>query len=159
MHKNTRRRVSHASGYIGLGMLKAASAELAAIAIEDHFEPEVLGARVDLSMEAKDWNQVVIVARALSARAPENERGWIAWAYALRELQQVEAAKAVLLQAEPLCGATSAVLHYNLACYYCLLGDLVTARHYLAHACTLHPDFERQAADDPDLHALKNELV
>jgi hypothetical protein len=45
---------------------------------------------------------VLKVARPLCEVSPENEGVWIAWASALRKLQRVKEAGAVLLKAEPL---------------------------------------------------------
>lgn len=83
------------------------------------------------------------------------ENSWIGWAYALRELEQVEEAREVLLKAEIRHGKASAVLHYNLACYDSLLGELASARARLATACRMDGRFKQAAKDDPDLRALR----
>jgi hypothetical protein len=90
--------------------------------------------------------------------APGEERGWIAWAFALRELGRVAEAKGVLLRAEPLHGTRSAVLHYNLGCYHCLLGETAEARGRLATAFRMHPPFRDEALEVPDLEAMWDEL-
>jgi tetratricopeptide (TPR) repeat protein len=151
MHKDTPRRLRYATGYIELNLLNDASDELEAIAFEDRLAPPVLAVRIELHLAAEQWETVVGVGRELAHRAPENERGWICWAYALRALQRVEAARDVLLEAEPLHGKASATLHYSLGCYYCLLGQLDTAIECLKRAFELHPEFKHAAVDDPDL--------
>ena len=83
-----------------------------------------------------------------------SESGWIGWAYALRELNRVEEARAVLLDAEKYHGTNSAVLHYNLACYDALLGALKNARARLEKACRMDAQFKITAREDPDLVAL-----
>ena len=150
----TSRRVQYALGYLELGMLNEASEELEAVAFDDRFRPDVLAARIELGMTAKHWAVVVGLGQELTARAPELERGWIGWAYALRELGRVAEAKEVLLKAEPRHGAESATLHYNLACYHCLLGEREVARMRLTRACGMHPEFKESALEDPDLKAL-----
>ena len=151
MNKDTPRHLRYASGYLELGMVDEASAELERIAFGDQLQLPVLAVRIELHMTAKHWDSVVGLGRTLTQQTPENERGWICWAYALREQQQIAEAKAVLLKAEPLHGGTSAVLHYNLACYDCLLGDLSEAKRRLATACRMEKSFEAAALDDPDL--------
>jgi Flp pilus assembly protein TadD len=101
---------------------------------------------------------VVGLAGELARQAPGQERAWICWAYALRELQRTAEARDVLLQAEPQHGAKCAVLHYNLGCYYCLLGDRATARKRLKRAFALEPEFKRHALEDRDLEAMWDEL-
>jgi tetratricopeptide (TPR) repeat protein len=151
----TKRRVQYALGYLGLGMVSEAGAELEGIAAEEQARPVVRSLRVDVHMAAKQWRKVVIVAGDLAREHPEVENAWIGWAYALRELGRIEEARAVLRQAEPRFGESSAVLHYNLACYDSLLGELESARARLATACRMDEHFKEAALDDPDLVALR----
>ena len=155
---STVRRIEYASGFIELGLLNEASEEIEAIEGEDRLSAEVMAVRSDLYMAAKDWDLVIAVARELARLTPKNDRGWIHWAYALRELGRVAEAKGVLLQAEPL-HAKCAVLHYNMACYECLLGDIPEARRRLAVACKLGEDWKTAALDDPDLKAMWEDVV
>lgn len=156
--KSTLRRLKHASGYLGLGMLNEAADELETIEGDDRLSADVMRLRVDLYMQAKQWDLLSAVARELARLSPEDETGWINWAYALRELNRVEEAKAVLLQAEPIHGPKSGVLHYNLACYHCLLGDLVEAKRRLSIACRADNQWKRAALDDPDLKAMWDDI-
>jgi hypothetical protein len=66
----------------------------------------------------------------------------------------VKEAQDVLLKAEPLHGKKNSVLHYNLACYACLLGDMKEARQRLEIACKMDDKFKASALDDEDLRAL-----
>ena len=152
---STRRRVSHAHGYLGLGMFKEAALELSIIAKDDQLLPEVQSARLDLHMETKQWHKVVKVGRNLAHTHPEIEHAWIGWAYALRELDRIAEARAVLLEAEPRHGKNSAVLHYNLACYASLLGEMSEAQARLTVACRMDEQFDAHAAVDPDLQKLR----
>jgi len=149
-----RRRVEYGRGYLELGLLKEAEAELDAIPENEQSDLNVLEVRVDLHMELKHWVRVIGTAQLVCTQRPTNERAWIAWAYALRELQRIEEAKAVLLRAEALHGAKCGVLHYNLACYYCLLGDLKEAERRLKRACILDQSWREAALQDLDLKAL-----
>lgn len=151
---STRRRVRYARGYLGLDMLREARAELEAIPRSGQAHPEVLAVRVDFHMAAREWETVIEVARRLAERYPENEHAWIGWAYALREVNRIEEARSVLLEAEAHHGGTSAVLHYNLACYDALLGALKSARARFAKACRMEKRFKEEGRRDPDLRAL-----
>lgn len=150
-----RRRVRHACGYIGLAMFAEAGAELRAVRKQERTRPEVRSVRVDLHLAAREWRRVVAVARPLARAHPDCENAWIGWAFALRELQRVRQARAVLLEAEQQHGLGAAILHYNLACYESLLGDLPAARQRLAMACRLERRFKIEAENDPDLEALR----
>ena len=155
----TGRRLQFARGYIGLGMLDEAARELDAILAVDRPKPEVTSVWVDLHMEAKRWVQLERVGRTFARSQPQEDKGWISWAYALRELNRIEEAKAVLLEAEPLHGRTCGVLHYNLACYACLLGDRTEAKRRLAMACKMNREWKTAALDDPDLAAMRDDLT
>lgn len=155
----TDRRIRHAAGYLALGMVQAATEELALIPSEQSSRPEVVSARIDLHMAKKEWEQVVTLGVDLARRFPKRESGWISWAFALRELNRIEEAKAVLLEAEPAHGRTCGVLHYNLACYHCLLGDRAEARRRLTIARRMDDEWKRTALGDPDLRAMHAEIA
>jgi predicted Zn-dependent protease len=154
----TNKRLDYAAGFIGLGMLDEASDELEAIAFTDRFFPEVLLARIELYMKANQWDMVVNLARALIKQRPEEERPWIALAYALRRQKQIAEAREILLTAEPLHGKTSSILHYDLACYSSLLGDQDTAKERLNQACKMDKNWKEAALNDHDLKSLWDEI-
>ena len=152
------RRLEYARGYIELGMVNEATNELAAIDSNARSSIEVLRVQVDLYMESKQWDRVVSVAKPVCEAMPQDPSAWIAWAYALRELQQVKEAQDVLLRAEPLHSTTCAVLHYNLACYACLLGNIQEARRRLTSACKMGEEWKAAALEDEDLRALWGDI-
>jgi hypothetical protein len=98
---STRRRVEYASGYLELGLTAAAAEELAAIDRAEEDRPEVLRVRTEYLMQAREWVRLVKVATDMAGRLPDEEAGWIAWAYALRELNRIGEARSVLLTARP----------------------------------------------------------
>lgn len=150
-----RRRIEYGRGYLELGLLEDAQAELNEIPENEQSDLDLLELRVDLHMELKHWERVVSTAQLVCEQRPRQERPWIAWAYALRELQRIEEAKTVLLRGEEHHGAKCGVLHYNLACYYCLLGELTEADRRLKRACILDRSWREVALEDPDLKALR----
>jgi Flp pilus assembly protein TadD len=154
----TRRRLEYASGYMALGMHKDAADELGMIEGEATASTEVLRLWATLHHQTEQWKPLVKVAEALAGAEPDEEQGWISWAFALRELDRVKEAEEVLLKAEVLHGKSSAVLHYNLACYACLLGDSVDAKRRLATAVAMDAEFKISALEDPDLEAMRDDL-
>ena len=146
--------LNYAEAYLVLGLVTEAREEVRrAEAVAGRTLP-VLQARLEVSFAANAWDEVLIAAPDVLALAADNERATIAWAYAARELQQVELAREILQRAERWLGATCALLHYNLACYECLLGEVESARRRLAHAVAMDARLADGARDDPDLHAL-----
>ncbi len=152
----TARRLSYASGYLGLGLYKEAAGELKAIKGEERKTADFLAVQSELLLVTKQWEPLVAVAEEHVLRQCAEPTAWINWAYALRELERVEEAKGVLLQAESI-HPNEGVLHYNLACYYCLLGELKEAKRRLAKACRLDQSWKEAAESDPDLRRLRED--
>jgi Flp pilus assembly protein TadD len=152
----TRKHLDYALGYIELNLLSEARDELALIKPEDRQTPAVLGIQIELAMARSTWTRVITLAAQVTAAVPALERPWIAWAYALREKQRITDAREVLLRGERAIADPSPLVDYNLACYYCLLGDLPEARRRLKRACAREPEWKTEATADPDLAALNN---
>jgi tetratricopeptide (TPR) repeat protein len=152
---STRRHLQYASGHIELGMFKEAVAELAAINPSDQILPAVISVHIDLHMHAKQWNQVITFSQELVRVTPEDDKGWISHAFALRELERIEEAQIVLLEAESHLKTKCGILHYNLACYACLLGNKPEAKRRLLTAFKLDKAWKQSALEDPDLKAMR----
>jgi hypothetical protein len=155
---STRRRIEYCHGYLLLGLHAEAAAEIEGIASADRSAPEVVEAEMTLRYGTEEWEELANLSRSFTKNHPEREQGWISLACALRRLDGVAPAKALLLQADPRFGRTSATLNYNLACYYCLSGELFEARGRLARAFVLSNAFRAEARRDPDLRQLWGEI-
>jgi tetratricopeptide (TPR) repeat protein len=154
MMVRTHRHLEYARGYLELGLINEAAEEIEAISGDDRLSFDVLRFRVDLYFAAKQWDMVAAVAKPVCAATEADDQAWIAWAFALRELGQIKEARDVLLKAEPRYGKSCSNLHYNLACYYSLLGDISQARRRLEVACGMDKHWQAPAVDDPDLKAM-----
>lgn len=151
------RRVEYASGFLALGMTAQAAEELGALAPADRQRREVLAAWCTLYSEIQDWPKMAETGEKLARADPDQDQGWISWAFALREMQQIGEARDVLLAAEPLhpnCGT----LHYNLACYHCLLGNMPEAERRLRRALALDRSWKKAALGDSDLTAMRERI-
>ena len=155
----TCKHLDYALGYIGLNLFAEAADELNRIAAVDRATPPVITVRLELAMAEEHWDDVIALAPRLVQAAPSNERFWIAWAYALREQQKINEARDVLLRGVAIISAPSVLVDYNLACYFCLLGDLAEARRRLSLVFTREPAWKQEARHDPDLAALHGTSV
>lgn len=155
----TARRVQYAIGYAQLGLFAEARAELEAVTPEDRGRQDVVAARIELHREAGEWSEVADYARQLLAADANDLGAWISLGCAMRRLENVAAAKDLLLLAEARLGDGHAIVHYNLACYHCLLGEMTEARRRLAEACRRDKEFKKVAREDPDLLAMREELA
>jgi hypothetical protein len=152
---SARKHIDYALGFISLGLGTAAREELACLSPAELSHKSTLPARLEIAMLEECWEEVPLLAHQATELEATQERPWIAWAYALRELQQVAAAREVLLRGERAIPEPSPLVGYNLACYFCLLGDLPEALRRLKVVFAREPAWKAEAANDPDLAALR----
>ena len=121
-----------AVGWLELGNLAEARAELAQISPAQQEHPDVLEVRWLVSAEQKHWEEGLQIAQALLRCAPKRSSGWLHQAYALRRVPDggVQKAWEALLPAsdkfpkEP-------TIPFNLCCYACQMRQLDAARDLL----------------------------
>ena len=146
--------LSHTRGYLELGMLEEAAAELAQLPPAELDHDEVLALRLILLREQSCWPEVRVIAGELVRRRPGNAEFWITHAYATRRAHSLAEAEAILREAV-LAHPRDPTIQFNLGCYACQRGDLAEARLRVDAAIALEPGFRAAAATDPDLAALR----
>jgi tetratricopeptide (TPR) repeat protein len=143
-------RLRYAAGYLALKLQAEARAELEAIAPADHDTLPVISLHAHCCSEAEDWAGAAALGERLTGLDPGDAGHWIQWAYAVRRLSGIPAARAILLTALGLHPQES-IIHFNLACYEAQLGNLPAAKSHLRNACSLHADCREMALADTDL--------
>ena len=153
--------LSAAIGWLELGNIAEAHAELAQIEVEWRQHPDVLEVRWVLCAEEKQWQEGLEIARALLHLAPERSTGWLHQSYALRRVPDGSVKKAwdALLPAFDKFPKESTI-SYNLSCYACQMRQLDAARTWLKRALVIgdHEKIKRMALEDPDLEPLWEEI-
>jgi Tfp pilus assembly protein PilF len=147
------RRLDSAVGYLQLGMVSDAHAEIDALPEELTDSADVLSLRACVYLEAGAWEALREVAGLLAAACPGESQHWIWLGHATRRCQSLAAARRILKDALVL-HRDEAAIHFNLACYAAQAGDLTAAREHLVDAIRLHPEVPRMALKDPDLEPL-----
>lgn len=145
--------VTAAQGYFELGMLAEAEAQLDRVDAAARNLPEVLVVRLGIYQETKRWTAMQAVAKLLVALDPADPQWVITWAYATRRAESIDLARIILVEAldkHPL----EPIIHYNLACYDCRLGDLPAAKKFIEAALRLSPNIKAMALEDEDLKPL-----
>ena len=146
-------RITAAEGYIELGMPLEANEELEQIDADQRSHTEVLALRVKIYSALKKWELMQTVAKRLALIDPENVQWTVSWAYATRRADSIEAARIILVNAIERMPDV-AILHSNLACYECLLGNLEEAKNRLKRAFEVEPRYRLTALEDEDLEAV-----
>lgn len=143
-----------AEGYFELGMFEDAAAELQKITPEACGQPETLILRLAIAQETKRWAAMQAAARKLAELDPTAPQWAIASAYATRRAESIELARLILIDAldrHP----QEALIHYNLACYDCVLNNMESAKEFLTRALKLDPTMKQMALTDQDLEPLR----
>jgi len=147
--------LSHARGYLELGLVEEAAAELAQLPADQLDGDEVLALRTIIFQEQANWSALRITAGLLVQRQPANPGWWITFAYATRRAFSLGEAEGILREAE-LRHPREATIQFNLGCYACLRGNLPEARRRVDAAIALDPHFRAAAGTDPDLAPLRD---
>ena len=146
--------LSHTRGYLELGMVEEAAAELDRVSPSDTNDFDVRVLRALVLQEKKQWPALVPLVASLTREKPEDAGWWIMWAYATRRAESISAAEKILLEAEAN-HPQEATIQFNLGCYACQRGDLSQARERVDRAIALNEHFREAAATDPDLAPLR----
>ena len=153
--------VNAAIGWIGLGCVDEAEAELNQVSPANRTHPEVLDVRWAICAHRQNWTAALEIARAELAASPEDASGWLHHAYALRRVSADGLARAwdALLPAAKKFPDES-VIPYNLSCYACQLNQLDSARHWLNRAMVAgtKEKIKKMALADEDLKPLWGEI-
>jgi tetratricopeptide (TPR) repeat protein len=146
-----------AVGYVELGMFTDADSELDKIDPFLRVLPEVLAVRIAIYQGLKKWDSMREITKRLADFEPDDVDWTISLAYATRRADSIEAAKEILLNAESKF-PKDGIIKYNLACYFCQMGQIETAKNYLRKAFEIDPDQRVMALEDEDLEPLWEEL-
>jgi Flp pilus assembly protein TadD len=153
--------VSAAMGWLGLGNVAEAKAELARLSDAWQNHPDVLEIRWEILASEEKWQEALQIARALVHGAPERSSGWLHQAYALRRIPDgsVKQAWKALLPAFDMFPKEPTIC-YNLSCYACQLNLLDAARVWLKRAVVIggKDQIKRMARVDLDLEPLWAEI-
>lgn len=145
-----------AQGFVRLGMYLDADAALDDIDPFCRHLPEVLAVRVQIYEKLERWELIEAVARRLAEFDPGNPEWWASWAQATSQTESLDAARRILVSALDE-GLDEAVIHFNLACCECRLGDFWAAREHLRRCFEIDPRWRLKALENPELEAVRGE--
>jgi|SRR5882757_1706989 tetratricopeptide (TPR) repeat protein len=147
------RHCQTAAGYVELGMFLDANTELDKIDPFNRAAPEVLALRIAIYRGLEKWELMREIAKRLADFRSDDIQWTISLAYATRRADSIQAAKEVLLNAEPKF-PKEAALKYNLACYFCQTEDIQNAKNYLKKAFEIDLNWRVAALEDADLQPI-----
>lgn len=146
-----------AEGYFELDMFEDALEELETADLIPDNRMEALTMRLSIFLSQKRWQDALPLGEALCDLDPDEPQYFIQYAYALREVNRIEDARAVILDG-PEALEQSALFYYNLACYEALLGEGQVALATLQRAFHLDADLKKTALNDSDLESIRDQI-
>ena len=151
--------LSAASGWIGLGDLDSARAEMKELSADAKKHPQALLVQSEYHFAAEEWDLLLPLADEMVRQFPEQHFLWINRSYALHELKRTQEAFDALLPATEKFSKVW-LIRYNLACYCAQLGNKEEAMRWLLRAVRLADKTEvmAMALDDPDLSLLRDAI-
>ena len=147
--------LSGAEGWMELGDLPSALAELELISEPFHNHYDVLQVRWHILNRMEDWEDCLRISRQMIEANPELPQGWINHGNGLFYLRRFQEAYDTLSPVAKRFPHDEAI-PYNLACYKCQSGELGEAREWLERALKVGDSMrvKKMAATDPDLMPL-----
>jgi len=147
------RSLDAAVGYLELGMIEDALAELRQLPAELRHEAEVLEMEAAIGQQTGRWDLAATALEELCGQPGARVDQFIEWGCCLYELGRVEACRTALLQA-PRERQEHGLWNFHLACYESLLGATAEARRLIAQALSLEPQLRRMAEANENLAQL-----
>lgn len=152
------RTIVAAQGYVQLGLFDEAGRVLRALPREAFERSDVIEIGLHCLMGEHRWSEALAAAHRLCAASPSDPSGFIHAAYCLHELGRTAEAMEVLLNG-PKSLKGKSEYYYNLGCYNARLGQIDRALQYLEIAFEKEKSLRRLARKDPDLAALRSQLL
>ena len=163
----SRQFIAEAEGYLELGMVDHALESLEQLGKTEALEFRPLHLKGKALRVAGRYAEAVVVLRRTAILAPKNIYVWLALGWCYKRIERVDLAIQSLGEAlaiEP----GNALIHYNLACYWSLVGNKHQALQYLATAIDIeshYRDFIKKESDldpirtDPQFLTLSSAIV
>jgi len=151
-------RLQIVQGYYELGMIDDARSELSEVEAEFKPTPNLIQMRILLLLHEKAWGPAYALSETLRAMDPDGRAGYIHGAYCLHEMKRTREALELLTRG-PASLEEEALYFYNLGCYRAALGEIDLARDCLHKSFDLDGRLVAVARKDPDLHALRDQLL
>ncbi len=137
-------------GYLELGMIDDALAELRALPPKLRHEPEVLEMEAAIGLQTGRWQLAEDALNALCRQPGACVDLFVDWSCSLYELGRMEECRQALLLA-PRERDAHGIWHYHLACLESQRGASEEARQLIRQALCLDPCLRRRAEANPNL--------
>ena len=146
-----------AQGYLELGMVDDALAELSFLQELEIPDPEIVELRLHILMQGQRWDAALATAEELLRVSPDAVPAYIHGAFALHELGRTREARDLLLKG-PSVLRNDPTFHYNIGCYEAARGNRESAMKSLEESFAMDESYRDFALRDPDLITIRSEF-
>jgi Flp pilus assembly protein TadD len=146
----------HAEGYLELGMARHALEVLARCGDQDSLSDHALFLQGECLRALGEYREALKPLMRAAQRNPDNTHVWLALGWCHKRNGRVDLAIESLEEALSVDPA-DALIHYNLACYWALVGKKRQALGYLARALDLKDDYRALVASEPDFDPIRSD--
>ncbi len=106
--------------------------------------------------ELERWSDAIAALNVAAEGMPEEVPVYIAQGWCYKRLGRIDQAIAALEKGLEV-DSSSAILHYNLACYWSLAGNKRQALMFLSRAIDMDGDFRNRVAAESDFDTIRND--
>lgn len=131
-------KIRAAQGYLEIGMVEDALRELESLPENEQMSNESLSVYVEIYRETREWARMENIAQLLCQTDKQNVKRWLDCAFARYHSESLESARATLLVATRRF-PNEALVHFQLACCECQLGNIAEAKKHLNQSKKLCP--------------------
>jgi Flp pilus assembly protein TadD len=157
-HERIRRQqlITQAEGYLELGMARHALEVIARCGDAESLGDHALYLKGESLRSLGQFREALKPLGEAAQRNPDNVHVWLALGWCHKRCGRIDLAIESLEEAlavEP----NDPLIHYNLACYWALVGKKRQALSYLARAFDLKDDYRGLVVGEPDFDPIRSD--
>ena len=147
---------TQAEGYLELGMPHHALDTLARLGDPENFNSHALYLWGDALQTLGRFAEALIPLSRAAKIIPDNIHIWLAMGWCHKRTGDIDLAIDALEEALAVDPA-EAIIHYNLSCYLCLVGDRTRALYHLGKALAIDPEYREMIESERDFDSMRSD--
>jgi Flp pilus assembly protein TadD len=156
MRQRRRQLVREAEGYIELGMYDHAIASLDRLGDAADFDARAAFLRGEALRWLERFAEALVELHHAADAMPDDIHVWLAMGWCYKRIKRIDLAIEALRRAREV-EPGEALIHYNLACYWSLVGNVRKAVSCLSNALEIDSNYRDMIDREPDFEPIRNE--
>ena len=152
----SRKLQTQAEGYLELGMPQHALDVLARLGDPSNFNSQALYLWGEALQKMGRYAEALIPLGRAAKIMPDDIHIWLALGWCHKRTGDIDLAIDALEEALAV-DPGEAIVHYNLSCYLCLVGDKLRALYHLGEALAIEPDYRDLIEAEHDFDSIRSD--